>query len=43
MKDKEEDNDISDPDKDNNDEILTYITSLVFMGLGFALVGVSFQ
>merc|ERR1719432_67517 len=39
MKDKEDDNDKSDPDKDNNDEILTYITSLVFMGLGFALVG----
>lgn len=41
MKDKENGNDNSDPDEDTNgsDEILTYISSLVFTGLGFALVG----
>ena len=43
MKDKENGNDNSDPDEVNNgsDEILTYISSLVFTGLGFSLVGVS--
>ena len=36
-------NDNSDPDEDTNgsDEILTFISSLVFTGLGFSLVGVS--
>ena len=43
MKDKENGNDDSDPAEVTNgsDEILTYISSLVFTGLGFSLVGVS--